>query len=708
MRIELFDLIRIQFWQISALTIIIAIVIRLAASNRPHLAHTLWLLVLIKCVTPPLWGHSLGVFSWFHAVSSWTESAISDENVPILLPADSGGRNKTTSNRDQQFTGVPSGQTDLLAVPAIEVAASGSMAAASVNSTTDEKFVLFTFFVGADVTFLIMIARCWRCLRLIYRNRTTEYDAFLCERIRFLTSQLRIRRAPNVVVSDVLFGPAVFGLWRNTIVLPKCLFITERNCDAVAVRDEFGPEATSVNCFVQPVIDVPTAVIDPILAHELLHISRHDLWAGLLQAIVQILWWFHPAVWFVNRWLSRAAEQSCDEQVIAELRCTPTQYARSLLSVIECKHRLRPVPVFPGMRPVEITSQRMERIMLLKNCKYRRTPVWCWLITLILALVVLPGAAVPSSQPQEGLPSSAPTPTPQLKSNNDLPKTQQAAAALPLNDFVTVCYPIPDLLGQKAMDPLLPFSTETLSHFSPDAILDDRGESRQVDFAPITELIKATVEPDSWGAKGAQIAVVMDRSFLVIRQTSAAHTQIHELLLQLRNIQYPGIQISCLLLKLPEESQAKSIENRCTLHPLRHGTRWALLPKHHFNELILSLSEMHAVTISRPQITTSPGQTANVEIGRQDEVGTSVTGVRMQMTPYLLPDGQVIRLQHSFSIGEFTKEMPQPVESLVGSGQTLLLLISDVDPAHDDDQKNGEYGAQYLLLMTLESFKDKQ
>ena len=60
---DLLTLLLTQTWQIAALAIIVAVVVKLAARNRPHLAHALWILVLIKCMTPPLWGHSLGIFS---------------------------------------------------------------------------------------------------------------------------------------------------------------------------------------------------------------------------------------------------------------------------------------------------------------------------------------------------------------------------------------------------------------------------------------------------------------------------------------------------------------------------------------------------------------------------------------------------------------------------------------------------------------------
>ena len=53
-----------QAWQLTALIVLTAIVVRLFAHNRPHLAFVLWLLVLVKCVTPPVWSSPSGVFSW--------------------------------------------------------------------------------------------------------------------------------------------------------------------------------------------------------------------------------------------------------------------------------------------------------------------------------------------------------------------------------------------------------------------------------------------------------------------------------------------------------------------------------------------------------------------------------------------------------------------------------------------------------------------
>ena len=86
-----FCLLITQAWQITALAIVVAVVAKLVAKNRPHLAHALWVLVLIKCVTPPVWGHSLGVFSQLQArlmpdeTASLTDVSNSPASVPVAM-----------------------------------------------------------------------------------------------------------------------------------------------------------------------------------------------------------------------------------------------------------------------------------------------------------------------------------------------------------------------------------------------------------------------------------------------------------------------------------------------------------------------------------------------------------------------------------------------------------------------------------------------
>ena len=245
---------------------------------------------------------------------------------------------------------------------------------------------LMAIWIGGTIAMLGGIA--WRWRRLVRLMRQTDgrndlrWDALLAG----LARRLGLRWHVRLVVTQGAVGPAVLGLLRPIVLLPQ------------AVTD--GKSADE---------------IELVLAHELIHVRRGDLWFALLRSLVLSVWWFHPLVWWAARQASREAERCCDEAVLAELRCTPARYARCLLDILEIKHQLSPVPAFPGVRAIEITQGRLERIMKIGQGACRRTPWWCWAVALLGAVAVFPGAAmvisageIPGATPPAALPDSGP------------------------------------------------------------------------------------------------------------------------------------------------------------------------------------------------------------------------------------------------------------------------------------------------------------
>jgi len=158
-------------------------------------------------------------------------------------------------------------------------------------------------------------------------------------------------------------GPAVIGLFRPTILLPK--LIVDRMSDSQ---------------------------LRTLIAHEMIHIRRNDLFWALLQMIAGCIWWFHPLVWLANRKLSQESERSCDEETIVCLRCDVGAYARCLIDVLEQKHLLYVAPALPGVRPVQVTERRLERIMKIKHGGFRHNPRWMWLGLMAVSAMIVPGA----------------------------------------------------------------------------------------------------------------------------------------------------------------------------------------------------------------------------------------------------------------------------------------------------------------------------
>ena len=92
--------------------------------------------------------------------------------------------------------------------------------------------------------------------------------------------------------------------------------------------------------WLRPVILLPVAAVtglapdqlEAILAHELAHIRRLDYLVNLLQAAVEVILFYHPAVWWVGRRMRAERERCCDD-VAVRLVGNPIRYVEALAAV---------------------------------------------------------------------------------------------------------------------------------------------------------------------------------------------------------------------------------------------------------------------------------------------------------------------------------------------------------------------------------------
>ena len=117
-------------------------------------------------------------------------------------------------------------------------------------------WLVIAWLVGTALVVLIAFTRVVLCLRSLKRT-SIEPPEELVQRLEQLRSKLGIRRRVSLMITSSAIGPAVLGLFRLRIVVPE-----------VIARD--GADK-----------------LEPILAHELIHIRRGDLWVGLLNLIAK-------------------------------------------------------------------------------------------------------------------------------------------------------------------------------------------------------------------------------------------------------------------------------------------------------------------------------------------------------------------------------------------------------------------------------------
>ena len=101
---------------------------------------------------------------------------------------------------------------------------------------------------------------------------------------RACASQVGLRRPFPLLLSGKAPSPFALGLFRPKVILP-----------------------------LKPALEIPSPRLRTVLLHEAIHIKRWDLPVNLLQGVIQVLYFFHPLLWFANRTLRRTREEAVDE-----------------------------------------------------------------------------------------------------------------------------------------------------------------------------------------------------------------------------------------------------------------------------------------------------------------------------------------------------------------------------------------------------------
>jgi beta-lactamase regulating signal transducer with metallopeptidase domain len=119
----------------------------------------------------------------------------------------------------------------------------------------------------------------------------------------------------------------------------------------------------------KPVILVPASMLsglsddqlEAIIAHELAHIYRNDYWINLLQSLLEIIFFFHPAFWWISSVVKAEREKCCDDLAIS-LCGDSLAYAKALVRVEEMQEGTPALALSFGGKRMGLLH-RIERIL---------------------------------------------------------------------------------------------------------------------------------------------------------------------------------------------------------------------------------------------------------------------------------------------------------------------------------------------------------
>jgi beta-lactamase regulating signal transducer with metallopeptidase domain len=326
--------------------------------------HALWLVVLLKMLTPPM-------VAWPWAILPAVPAPMGDSRLRSTEPtAMHIATVAAQSAVPIDHVAATADQLDTSAAPFPSPRTTSPITRASPQQLAVPQ-------ASAPVTWfgwlLPIAARIWlagsigfglvqlvRIVRMLRRLRAAGLaDAVVTRRVIEIAGRLKTR-VPAVRRVAGIGSPLVWSLGRPLL------------------------------CWPAELSGLSDVALSGLITHELAHLKRRDHWAGWLELLGGCVWWWNPLYWYVRHQLRENAELACDGWVVGTLPGGRRAYGEALLAVCECLSGQRaPMPsVGVGTGGRRFLERRLAMI-LRERISLRLSPVGL-VVILLVAVVALP------------------------------------------------------------------------------------------------------------------------------------------------------------------------------------------------------------------------------------------------------------------------------------------------------------------------------
>jgi len=311
-----------------------------AWGKHPRIAHLLWLLVLVKLVTPPI--VTLPVFAAPGPVAIAAE--------PLAAFAGPG----------------PAAAVDA------SVATANAPLAAAVPSPMElaKTTLALLWLIGSAWILAWSLVRILRFHRLL--GTASEAAPPRMQSVASgLAECLGLRTVPTIYATSAHLSPMVWWIGGRVRVLVPAGLQSEMDAD----------------------------MFRWVIAHELAHVRRRDHLVRWLEWLACVAFWWNPVAWWARRNLRANEEICCDALVLSSLAPNPRTYANSLLTAVEflASPALRPPAMASEINSGGLLERRFKMIVSTKPI--RTTPRWLQVVLLLVTLAVLPLGLAQAKEP---------------------------------------------------------------------------------------------------------------------------------------------------------------------------------------------------------------------------------------------------------------------------------------------------------------------
>ncbi len=328
-------------WQGGLAVAAVWVLVRFRPSLPPRVACWTWRLIDLKLIVALVWV------------------------TPVVLPMLPAAPPESAPTRiapgdDRQAA---TGELGSIAIVADEPAATISFPRLSLACA------VLMFWLAGAVGAAIVAARDRRALSRLRRSCPPVPSPDLRAALSELARALGVRGVPELRAGPGVVRPMLVGASRPAILLPNAL-----------IEDPGS-----------------TAIIRPVLAHELAHIRRGDLWWSALGGLVRSLFFFHPLVWLAHREATAAREAACDALALGASGVKPSEYGRILLNIAVAAPEWlsRPKATLSMAGSAGSLKRRLIAMKTFHQPTRRRLLSWACTLTALGAAGIIPWQLVP-------------------------------------------------------------------------------------------------------------------------------------------------------------------------------------------------------------------------------------------------------------------------------------------------------------------------
>lgn len=313
------------------------------SGRLPAVSHLLWVLVLVKLITPP--------FVTLPVVPIPSVGSVTVASTPMPEPEAPPPAGRAPASA--AGASITADQKRLHPEPIASTSASWT--------TTGRVGVVAMWLLGGVFVLVRSLTPVIRFNRLLHgagRQPATDVQQLVSE----TAARLGLRSPPAISTVAAQISPLVWWIGgRPRIVIPQTI---ANQMDRNELR--------------------------LILAHELAHIKRRDYLVRWLEWLACVCFWWNPLVWWARRNLRLNEEICSDAMVLRTLKTDPRGYASSLLNVVEflASPAIRPPAVACAMSRGGSLERRLA--MIISRKIEAKTPRWLAVGVMALALGLIP------------------------------------------------------------------------------------------------------------------------------------------------------------------------------------------------------------------------------------------------------------------------------------------------------------------------------